>query len=63
MGGFRREFHIFFVPRKSLLCERRLKELGVYGTFAHVDEYPLDIIPFDSDLMSMEMDTFKVKMT
>ena len=24
-AGFRKEFHIFFVPRKSLLCERKLK--------------------------------------
>ena len=24
-GGSRKEFHIFFVPRKSLLCEKRLK--------------------------------------
>ena len=23
-GRFRKEFHIFFVPRKSLLCERKL---------------------------------------
>jgi len=26
MGGhFRKDFYIFFVPRKSLLCEKRLK--------------------------------------
>ncbi|XP_066290958.1 vacuolar protein sorting-associated protein 33A-like [Branchiostoma lanceolatum] len=56
-GGSRKEFHIFFVPRKSLLCEQKLKELGVYGTFSNVDEYTLDLIPFDSDLLSMEIDT------
>ncbi|CAH1801545.1 unnamed protein product, partial [Owenia fusiformis] len=54
IGGFRKEFHLFFVPRKSLLCERKLKELGVYGTFTHVDEFSLDMIPLDSDLLSME---------
>jgi len=24
-GHFRKDFHIFFVPRKSLLCEKKLK--------------------------------------
>jgi len=24
-GRFRKDFHIFFVPRKSLLCEKKLK--------------------------------------
>ncbi|KAK2161895.1 hypothetical protein LSH36_108g07122 [Paralvinella palmiformis] len=57
LGGFRKEFHIFFVPCKSLICERRLKELGVHGTFTNIDEYCLDIIPFDSDLLSMEMES------
>ena len=56
IGGFRKEFHIFFVPRKSLLCERKLKELGVYGTFTNVDEYCLNLLPLDNDLLSMEME-------
>ncbi|XP_070555122.1 vacuolar protein sorting-associated protein 33A-like [Ptychodera flava] len=56
LGGYRKEYHIFFVPRKSLLCEKRLKELGVYGTFSNIDEYALDILPFDNDLLSMEME-------
>ncbi|XP_064612161.1 vacuolar protein sorting-associated protein 33A-like [Liolophura sinensis] len=54
-GGFRKDFHIIFVPRKSLLCEKRLKEAGVYGTFANVEEFNLELIPFDNDLLSMEM--------
>jgi len=33
------------------------KELGVHGTFTNIDEYCLDIIPFDSDLLSMEMES------
>ncbi|CAG5119015.1 unnamed protein product, partial [Candidula unifasciata] len=56
-GGYvRKEFYLLFVPRKSLLCEKKLKELGVYGSFASVDEFNLGLIPFDSDLLSMEMD-------
>ena len=33
----------------------------MYGTFTNVDEYCLDMIPFENDLLSMEMeDSFKV---
>ncbi|KAL5017366.1 hypothetical protein ScPMuIL_006955 [Solemya velum] len=56
-GGFRKEFHIIFVPRKSLLCERKLKEMGVYGTLQNIEEFSLSLIPFDYDLLSMEMET------
>ena len=29
----------------------------MYGTFTNVDEYCLDLIPFDHDVLSMEMET------
>uniref|UniRef100_A0A8C5LQK2 VPS33A core subunit of CORVET and HOPS complexes n=1 Tax=Leptobrachium leishanense TaxID=445787 RepID=A0A8C5LQK2_9ANUR len=49
-----RDFHILFVPHRSLLCEQRLKDLGVLGSFDHREEYRLNLIPFDGDLLSME---------
>nr|XP_025970376.1 vacuolar protein sorting-associated protein 33A [Dromaius novaehollandiae] len=49
-----RDFHILFVPRRSLLCEQWLKEQGVLGSFIHREQYSLDLIPFDGDLLSME---------
>uniref|UniRef100_A0A8D0QRY2 VPS33A core subunit of CORVET and HOPS complexes n=1 Tax=Sus scrofa TaxID=9823 RepID=A0A8D0QRY2_PIG len=49
--GPARDFHILFVPRRSLLCEQRLKDLGVLGSFIHREEYSLDLIPFDGDLL------------
>nr|BAB31735.1 unnamed protein product [Mus musculus] len=52
--GPTRDFHILFVPRRSLLCEQRLKDVGVLGSFIHREEYSLDLIPFDGDLLSME---------
>ncbi|XP_071092847.1 vacuolar protein sorting-associated protein 33A-like isoform X1 [Haliotis cracherodii] len=59
-GGFRKEYYLVFVPRKSLLCEKKLKEIGVYGSFTSVEEFNLELIPFDYDLLSMEMDnTFR----
>uniref|UniRef100_A0A673L6G5 Vacuolar protein sorting-associated protein 33A n=1 Tax=Sinocyclocheilus rhinocerous TaxID=307959 RepID=A0A673L6G5_9TELE len=52
-----REFHILFVPRRSLLCEQRLKEKGVLNSFTNIDEYILDLIPYDGDLLSMESES------
>ncbi|KAK3539155.1 hypothetical protein QTP86_026972 [Hemibagrus guttatus] len=52
-----REFHILFVPRRSLLCEQRLKEQGVLNAFTNIDEYILDLIPYDGDLLSMESES------
>ncbi|XP_061842197.1 vacuolar protein sorting-associated protein 33A isoform X2 [Nerophis lumbriciformis] len=52
-----RDFHILFVPRRSLLCEQRLKEQGVLGSFINIDEYILDLIPYDGDLLSMEYES------
>lgn len=52
-----RDFHILFVPRRSLLCEQRLKDQGVLGSFIHREEYNLDLIPFDGDLLSMESES------
>ncbi|CAB0035911.1 unnamed protein product [Trichogramma brassicae] len=50
-----KEFHIFFVPRKSLLCEKKLQNRGVFGNFTLIEEFSCDLFPFDSDLVSMEL--------
>ncbi|XP_046840595.1 vacuolar protein sorting-associated protein 33A-like [Xenia sp. Carnegie-2017] len=50
----KKEYTILFVPRKTLLCEKRLQGLGV--SFITLDEYPLNLVPFDNDLLSLEMD-------
>ncbi|RXM90788.1 Vacuolar protein sorting-associated protein 33A [Acipenser ruthenus] len=52
-----RDFHILFVPRRSLLCEQRLEEQGVLGSFINIEEYILDLIPYDGDLLSMESES------
>ncbi|KAK3587055.1 hypothetical protein CHS0354_014922, partial [Potamilus streckersoni] len=56
-GGFRKEYHIIFVPRKSLLCEKKLKESGVHGSLTNIEEFNLALVPFDYDVLSMEMET------
>lgn len=39
------------------MCEQRLKEQGVLGSFINIDEYILDLIPYDGDLLSMEYES------
>ncbi|CAH0713728.1 unnamed protein product, partial [Brenthis ino] len=48
------EFHLFFVPRKSELCEKHLKNRGVLSNLV-LQEFKCDIFPFDSDVMSLEL--------
>lgn len=51
----RRTYSIFFVPRKSMLCEKELEQLGVLGDLRHLEDFHLELIPFDEDVLSMEM--------
>ncbi|KAJ3096942.1 hypothetical protein HDU97_005417 [Phlyctochytrium planicorne] len=49
------EFTVFFVPRKTIVCEQVLEEEGVLGDI-NLGEYHLDIIPLDEDVLSLELD-------
>ncbi|CAG2103714.1 unnamed protein product [Medioppia subpectinata] len=49
-----REFHVIFVPRRSILCERKLQVLGVYGNLNTISEYGVELFALDSDVLSME---------
>jgi len=49
MGGhFRKDFYIFFVPRKSLLCEKRLKvsDIGFFVLIIFKVYLPVRTSPF-----------------
>uniref|UniRef100_A0A2S2PDZ3 Vacuolar protein sorting-associated protein 33A n=1 Tax=Schizaphis graminum TaxID=13262 RepID=A0A2S2PDZ3_SCHGA len=50
-----REYHLFFVPTRSLLCEKRLERKGVLGNFVLIEEFCCFLFPLENDLMSMEM--------
>ena len=59
-AGMALEYAAYFMPRRSLVCEEVLEREGVKGDI-QVAEYPLDFIPFDSDVLSLEMEAaFKV---
>ncbi|XP_044261509.1 vacuolar protein sorting-associated protein 33A [Tribolium madens] len=53
--GSKKQYHVFFVPKKSLLCLERLKHNGVYGSVSLVEEFRCELFPFDSDVVSMEI--------
>lgn len=57
--GDNRLFTILFAPRSTMLCERALEEEGVYSQ-VRIVEYQIDLIPYDVDLLSLEMnDSFR----
>lgn len=60
-GNVGKIFHLYFLPKRSSLCETHLKMKGVYGSFTNnVEEFRCDIFPVDNDLLSMELkDTYR----
>lgn len=54
-AGSKKQFHLFFVPKKSLLCIERLKHKGVFGSVILIDEFRCQLFPVDSDVISMEI--------
>ncbi|KAK9831278.1 hypothetical protein WJX74_010180 [Apatococcus lobatus] len=48
------EFGVFFLPARSHVCEKVFAEEGVFGDI-HIGDYPLNFIPFDSDILSLEL--------
>ena len=60
-GGAGYEYAVYFLPRRTIACERILQEAGVAGDVV-AGEYPLGFIPFDADLLSLEMPSvFRVR--
>ena len=45
---------VYYVPRRTVVCERILEEEGVLGEVS-VEELPIDWIPFDEDVLSLEL--------
>lgn len=57
---YQKNFYLYFLPMKSLLCENQLKSKGVFGSFQVIDNFKCQLFPFDSDVLSMEYcDTYK----
>ncbi|CAK7266586.1 Vacuolar protein-sorting-associated protein 33 [Sporothrix epigloea] len=53
------DFHILWVPRRTLLSNAILEEAGVFGDVS-IRELPLYFFPLEDDVLSLELeDTFK----
>ncbi|KAI1765327.1 vacuolar protein sorting 33A-like protein [Hypoxylon sp. FL1150] len=50
------EFHIFWVPRRTLVSDKILEEAGVLGDVS-IAELPLYFFPLERDVLSLELDS------
>ncbi|KAJ5075392.1 vacuolar protein sorting-associated protein 33a [Anaeramoeba ignava] len=48
--------YLFLYPRKTILCDEILEEDGVYDLIT-VDDFDLGIIPFETDVLTLELDS------
>jgi len=55
-SGMSKQYHLFFVPRRTMICERFLETAGVYGNIEY-EEYELDWIPIDDDTLTLQLDS------
>ncbi|KAI9842038.1 MAG: hypothetical protein M1837_007534 [Sclerophora amabilis] len=49
------EFSLFWVPRRTLVCDKILEDEGVLGDVSFA-ELPLSFLPLEKDLLSLELD-------
>ena len=49
------EFHIFWVPRRTLVGDKILEDQGVLGDVS-VAEFALYFIPLEKDVLSLELE-------
>ncbi|KAJ1922315.1 Vacuolar protein-sorting-associated protein 33 [Mycoemilia scoparia] len=58
-GSESKNYTLYMVPRRTLLCERILEEEGVLGDLT-LGEFRMDFVPLERDLLSLELGgTFK----
>lgn len=54
------QFHIYYIPFHTIICEQILEDEHVLGHITTVGEFSIGLIPLDSDILSLEMpDMFK----
>lgn len=56
-AGLRSQFqyHVYFIPHRAVACEQMLEDEGVLD-IVNTGEFHLGLIPFDSDIVSLEME-------
>lgn len=54
-GNVEHEISIIWVPRRTLVSNKILEDMGVLGD-VNISEFPLYFIPLENDLLSLELD-------
>ncbi|OJD10848.1 hypothetical protein AJ78_08249 [Emergomyces pasteurianus Ep9510] len=54
-GSVEHEFSIFWVPRRTLVCNQILEDEGIIGD-VNVTEFPLYFLPLESDILSLQLE-------
>ena len=49
------EFSVFWVSRRTLVCDKILEEEGVLGDVS-IAEFPMYFLPLEKDLLSLELE-------
>ncbi|WOL09655.1 vacuolar protein-sorting-associated protein [Canna indica] len=53
--GVQREYFLYFVPRRTVVCEKIFEEEKVHHLLT-IGEYPFYLLPLDEDVLSFELD-------
>ncbi|GAV77193.1 Sec1 domain-containing protein [Cephalotus follicularis] len=53
--GLVREYYVYFVPRRTVSCEKVLEQEKVHHLVT-IGEYPLYMVPLEEDVLSFELD-------
>ncbi|XP_047047911.1 vacuolar protein-sorting-associated protein 33 homolog isoform X2 [Lolium rigidum] len=53
--GLRRDYFLYFVPCRTIACEKILEEEKVHQKLT-IGEYPLYLVPLDEDVLSFELE-------
>ncbi|XP_078167646.1 sec1/munc18-like (SM) proteins superfamily [Carex rostrata] len=53
--GIQKKYFIYFVPRRTVACEKILEEEKVHNLVS-LGEYPLYMVPLDEDVISFELE-------
>uniref|UniRef100_T2M5K9 Vacuolar protein sorting-associated protein 33B n=1 Tax=Hydra vulgaris TaxID=6087 RepID=T2M5K9_HYDVU len=57
MKNISHKYYLVFTPKKLNVCDKILEEEGVFGDVI-INEYPLDFITLDVDVISLELPVF-----
>lgn len=55
-AGVRSQYHVYFVPHRTVVCEQMLEDEGALE-HCEIGEFPMGLVQFDSDLLSLEMES------